>query len=274
MIFTFPKPPVAAMKDTIFYSWQSDVDHSRWFIKKALDNAAKVVAKDDSLHVESVVDRAMKSASGALRIDHDILDRICQCAMFVGDVTLVTAVGADGRRSPNPNVLLELGFSIAKLEGYRRTILPFNNVYGSKHDLPFDLDKNRLLEFSLKEDATPSEKESTLGELTNDFSRAIREICKIPKLKDEAILFFNEVNPQILQLVRRGANRLIVWISTHRTERLTQIFDRPSAKEFATYQSTGGSMMGGERGTVNDNGVFDKFGTQLGQFVFEFKGAW
>jgi hypothetical protein len=154
------------MRNTVFYSWQSDLSDGRHAIEKALNEALR--EQSHPLQVEPVVDRALSGSAGAVRIDHDILARIDACAAFVGDVTLVTALDQQGRRSPNPNVLIELGYALKSL-GWQRIVLPFNEHYGSKEDLPFDLEKNRLLRFRLSPQDGATGRQAVHKELVADF---------------------------------------------------------------------------------------------------------
>ena len=67
--------------------------------------------------------------------------------VLVADVTLVGATpqkeGTKPKKTPNPNVLLELGYGAAIL-GSQRIILLLNKHYGSPESLPFDLKFRRF----------------------------------------------------------------------------------------------------------------------------------
>jgi hypothetical protein len=70
--------------------------------------------------------------------------------VFVADLSFVGAT-PDGKKLPNPNVLIELGFA-ARSIGWERTILVINNAYGSASDLPFDILQHRWpIEYRLTE---------------------------------------------------------------------------------------------------------------------------
>ena len=101
---------------TVFYSWQSDRPNStnRGFILGALEQAAKAVRSDAAVGVDPVVDRDTAGVAGSPEIAAVILQKIAQADIFVPDVSLVTSPDAK-RPSPNPNVLLELGFAISRL---------------------------------------------------------------------------------------------------------------------------------------------------------------
>lgn len=99
------------MRSTIFYSWQSDTKSAanRSFIERALADAIAELRTDDSVAVDPAIERDTLGVPGAPDIRVAILEKIDACAAMVADVTIV---GSDSeRQSPNPNVLLELGYA-------------------------------------------------------------------------------------------------------------------------------------------------------------------
>jgi hypothetical protein len=50
--------------------------------------------------------------------------------------------GEKGRSIPNPNILIELGYAVAK-KGWERIICVMNQQYGGPSKLPFDLQHRR-----------------------------------------------------------------------------------------------------------------------------------
>jgi hypothetical protein len=258
------------MRDTVFYSWQSDLPDNRGVIEKALNQAVRERSQL-ALRVEPVVDRALMGTAGAVRIDHDILTRIDVSAAFVGDVTLVTAPDQPGRRSPNPNVLIELGYALKGL-GWQRIILPFNGHYGSKEDLPFDLEKNRLLQFRLSPEDNAVTRQAVHCELVADFKRALEAISRIPALKDDIAKFLDEVNPEIRRRIRAGRTRLCVNVSSHRLDKLQTLLAGPAAKELVEYAPTGRTVLGAVPGSATDEEINDVIGASVVCFVFVFRG--
>ncbi|MBE9475003.1 MAG: hypothetical protein IMY85_08935 [Chloroflexi bacterium] len=142
------------MKYTIFYSWQSDLPNStnRGFIQKALENVAKSIRKDGSIDVEPVVDRDTQGISGSPDIAATIFKKIEKCQVFVPDVSIINPE-TEARPSPNPNVLIELGYAI-KILDWERIIMVMNTVFGNPEDLPFDLLKKRVLTYKMPEDVS------------------------------------------------------------------------------------------------------------------------
>ena len=142
------------MKSTIFYSWQSDLPNAtnRSFIQKALENIAKSIRKDGSIDVEPVVDRDTQGVSGSPDIASTIFKKIEKCQVFVPDVSIINS-GTKARPSPNPNVLIELGYAI-KILGWEQIIMVMNKAFGNLKELPFDLLKKRVLTYDMPEDVS------------------------------------------------------------------------------------------------------------------------
>ena len=137
----------AKMQRMVFYSWQSDRPNgtNRRFIMEALERATKAIQSDATLGVEPVVDRDTAGVPGSPEIAATILEKITRAAVFVPDVSLVTS-GEHLRQSPNPNVLVELGFAIAQL-GWDRIVMVMNTEFGEPPSLPFDLRGRRIVAY-------------------------------------------------------------------------------------------------------------------------------
>lgn len=135
----------------IFYSWQSDHSNltNRTFIQDALEKATKLLRNDDSLEVNPVVDRDTKDEPGSPDIVHSIFDKIEKSAVFVCDVTIINDE-TDKRPTPNPNVLIELGYALKAL-AQTRVLLVMNTSYGEIKKLPFDLDHRRVITYEFHE---------------------------------------------------------------------------------------------------------------------------
>jgi hypothetical protein len=58
-----------------------------------------------------------------------------------------------GRPTPNPNVLIELGYALPAV-GDERVILVFNTAYGEFKQLPFDLKMRRALPYHMPHSTT------------------------------------------------------------------------------------------------------------------------
>lgn len=137
------------MRCIIFYSWQSDLPNAtnRGFIQQALDRAARTLGDDTALQVEPVVDRDTAGIPGAPDIANTIFAKIDAAHIAVCDVSLVQA-HQGSRPTPNPNVLIELGYAL-KVLGPQRLILICNTAFGGVEQLPFDLRSKRILTYAM-----------------------------------------------------------------------------------------------------------------------------
>lgn len=156
----------------IFYSWQSDLDSSvtRNLIQNAIDAAVKSLRGV----VNVVADRDTKGSMGSPNIEELIFEKINSCDLFVADISIVnkdfssSVVNADEevsqdenklqkepteqtskskRYSPNPNVLIELGYAAATI-GWDNIICFMNTDFGEEDDLPFDLSHHRVAAYT------------------------------------------------------------------------------------------------------------------------------
>src|SRR5690348_7440379 len=135
------------MPDVIFYSWQSDLPNvtNRTLIEQALKKAARTLRHDPTISVEPVIERDTAGVAGAPAIQTTIFNRIERAQVFVGDVSIINQ-GSALRLTPNPNVLVELGYALKAL-GEGRLILVLNEAFGVAETLPFDLRFRRLLRY-------------------------------------------------------------------------------------------------------------------------------
>ena len=131
----------------VFYSWQSDLPNNinRSFIEQALEKAAKSIRSEAVLEVEPVIDRDTQGVPGAPDISNTIFTKIARSQVFVCDVSIVNEKGST-RPSPNPNVLLELGYAL-RILGESRIILIMNTAFGGPELLPFDLRKKKVITY-------------------------------------------------------------------------------------------------------------------------------
>jgi hypothetical protein len=143
---------VAKRTAKIFYSWESDLPNAtnRGLIGDALERAAEAVASDVDALVQPVVERDTAGVPGAPDIGETIFRKIEEASAFVCDVSLTNAGAPSGRLTPNPNVLIELGFA-ARALGWQNIVLVFNTAFGRVEELPFDLRRKRALTYEARE---------------------------------------------------------------------------------------------------------------------------
>ena len=161
------------MKRIVFYSWQSDLEAgvTRTFIEDALKDAVQRLATDATIAVQPVLDRDTAGVPGTPAIVDTILSKIAAADVFVADVSIINR-GGQQRPSPNPNVLVELGFAAARV-GWDRILLVQNTSFGGPEILPFDLRHRRVLPFHLQANA-PNRDDMRLV-LRDQIEGALRE---------------------------------------------------------------------------------------------------
>lgn len=163
------------MKYTVFYSWQSDLPNNtnRGFLQTVIVKAINGVHKDESIDLEISFDRDTQGIPGAPNISQTILEKIKTCDAFISDVSIVTGDKDEGSRlSPNPNVLLELGYAISAI-GWDKIILICNSEYGDDEDLPFDIRQHRRISYQLK---TDDQKPNVRNDLVKQLKSRLVEI--------------------------------------------------------------------------------------------------
>jgi len=175
----------------VFYSWQSWLPSrvNRNFIEDALEIAVKNVNSSggtDAVQIEEreeqeevvELDKDTAGVPGSPDIARTILEKIDRSAIVVCDVSLVNQREGDradnmGRATPNPNVLVELGYALKAL-GEQRVIMVMNTAFGGPEQLPFDLKMKRVVPYTLPVDA--SDKAAVKRELANRLAATIKSI--------------------------------------------------------------------------------------------------
>lgn len=172
----------------IFYSWQSDIPKNRRFIRAFIDDAVNFINETDTIEAER--DEATKGLTGSPNIIQSIYKKIESCDLFIADITTCfRGIDCEERMSPNPNVLLELGFA-AKCLGWESVICFCNSDYGSS--FPFDIAQNRITSFSLKNPRKSDSKR--LAKIVFDNIKALQS--KGPSIKnDQAFHVIGSYNP-------------------------------------------------------------------------------
>ena len=166
----------------VFYSWQSDLPSgtNRGRIRASLRSAASAIemeAAASSLRIE--IDEATRDLPGSPNIPGAILSKIERAQIFVADISTINPDGPGGdRRVPNPNVMFELGFAVARL-GWSRIILLLNQEYGGVDLAPFDIDRHRVAAYRVARDASSKDREKQGDSLTKLLTEAIGVIVRL-----------------------------------------------------------------------------------------------
>ncbi|CAL2083174.1 conserved hypothetical protein [Tenacibaculum dicentrarchi] len=164
-------------KVSIFYSWQSDCpsDTNQKAISICIEEA-KLKIKKDNNEIDISIDEAIRNKSGSPEIPKTIIEKIEKSDIFICDLTTInSSCNCNNRKSPNPNVVFELGYAVSML-GWERIIMVFNKKYGNfKDELPFDLEKRRVSEFKIDDKNDKSGK----GNLTSILKTGIESIINL-----------------------------------------------------------------------------------------------
>lgn len=125
---------------SIFYSWQSDINASR----KSIDKKLSAIEKEfkNKNEIEIIIDKATRDTEGSIPISDTLIEKICKADFFVCDISIIHEKNVMPRRTPNPNVLIELGYAVACL-GWDRVIMFVGNKVDID-DLPFDIKHRRI----------------------------------------------------------------------------------------------------------------------------------
>lgn len=186
------------MRNNIFYSWQSDLpnNENRGFIESCISASLKELSTMKEFQLDLNLDRDTKNELGTPDIVNTIFLKIEKSKIFIADISIING-DSSNRKTPNPNVLLELGYA-AKVLGWERIICIFNTDYGDFDDLPFDLRFRRPLSYSLKGKV----KSETKKMITKVISQTINELYLKGLLDDGFNDYFKmQVDTQILSIM-------------------------------------------------------------------------
>jgi len=203
---------MAEMQHVIFYSWQSDLPNAtnRGFIQQALEAAAAMLARD--LDIEPVIDRDTLNVPGAPDIAQAIFTKIAAADVFAADVSFINE-GSAKRRTPNPNVLVEVGYALRAL-GPDRIVLIFNRAFGRPEDLPFDLRMRRTVAYDMPEalsERSPARKQLATA-LTTGIKSALEAASAKPPAPgpiEMAVASVENAEPKRALLLRRAMDHVV-----------------------------------------------------------------
>ena len=176
------------MKNHIFYSWQSDLSNksNRGFLESCIKDALKELSLSELYDIEFSIDKDTMNETGTPHIAETIFRKIEKSKLFIADVSIINS-DYSGRKAPNPNVLIELGYA-AKVLGWDKIICIFNTDFGSFDDLPFDIKFRRPLTYSLE------------GKIKNDEKKRIIQAIKsnIKSFDSSDFVSINEVGSYLI----------------------------------------------------------------------------
>lgn len=187
------------MKRTIFYSWQSDLpNNTNWtFIEDSIVLSTKELKKIQPNPININIDRATREDTGSPDITESIFSKISNSSVFIADISIVNSLDESIRKTPNPNVLIELGYA-ARTLGWEKIICIYNTDFGSFDDLPFDLRNRRIMTYSLKDKVKTDIKKA----LSNQIKKSIIEMQSKGILTDKILDFLKkEIDQEMLMLI-------------------------------------------------------------------------
>lgn len=160
------------MKINVFYSWQSDLPNNknRGFISDALERATKKVYKSRKVISEINIESDSRNEVGTPDLVESIFKKIDSCDLFVADISIINN-NAEGRKVPNPNVLLELGYA-AKSLGWSKIICLYNSEFAPVEALPFDIRSRKPIVYNTSESSS-SEKQRVSAILETQLAEVI-----------------------------------------------------------------------------------------------------
>ncbi len=203
------------MKLNIFYSWQSDLPNStnRGLIGQCLEKAAQNIFKKNKYITEYIIDSDSRDETGTPDIVKNIFSKIDVCDIFIADIS-ITNKGSSDRKTPNPNVLIELGYA-ASVIGWEKIICVFNDDYGKKEELPFDIRFRKPLSYNTA-DKTQGKKH-----LTSQLEQGMQNIIE-KRLNDKT--YYNDIKREVdlgLQAVLFDILKMLYFMkSDHQSELL------------------------------------------------------
>lgn len=195
------------MEARVFYSWQSDCpgNTNRNFILTALDQAIKEIHTDDTIIVSPVMDRDTKGVPGSPDITESIFSKIDTASVFVCDISIINSNQGDYKSTPNPNVLIELGYAV-KVLGWNRVIMVMNEEYGKPDLLPFDLRSKRITTYRIAQDA--EEKAPERNRLRKILVEALKLIFEHVDERETDKVVQADISPSDIQLFKKFQEEL------------------------------------------------------------------
>ena len=155
---------------TIFFSWQSDLNlkSNKNFIEGCIKTAIGEFNKENKLLVDFTLDKDTSGEPGNPEIINTILNKIDNSRMFICDLSIINS-DYHGRKTPNPNVIFELGYAIKSL-GWEKIVCIVNQEFGLVEDLPFDIKHRRLIGYNLNSKDKQVEKKKIVAAIKSNLT--------------------------------------------------------------------------------------------------------
>lgn len=195
----------------IFYSWQSDIPnkYNRSFIEDCINQAIKKLKNQQDIIIIYDLDRDTKNLMGTVDIAESLFTKIKNTDVFIGDISLINNDSLSKPKTPNPNVLVELGFGASSV-GWENIICIFNESFGRIEELPFDLRQRRPLVYKLCGFSTKNEKDNIRNKLISDLVYILENLN--PESLEAKRIIEKEFIDESIILKRIVSNKPKQWI--------------------------------------------------------------
>jgi hypothetical protein len=177
------------MPHTVFFSWQADRAplNGRDLVEQALERAVARISEDTTVEKavrDVAVDRDTKGLPGSPPIVDSIFHKIDKAAVFVPDLTFV-GKRADGRPTPNPNVMIEYGWALKSLT-HSRIVPVMNTAFGkpTAASMPFDMRHLLYPTVYSGSDTLSRDREYVVEQLALELEQKIRVVLESPEFKN------------------------------------------------------------------------------------------
>ncbi len=170
----------------IFFSWQSDLpkDTTTNAIRESITIACSEI-ESEFPEIKILIEEATSNMPGSPDIPTTIFEKISLSDIVISDITTINSSSTSVRKTANPNVLIELGFSFSQV-GWERIIMLFNTEYGNfPDDVSFDIDRKRIGKFIVKAKTDKAGKAQLKVLLTNAIRTIINANPKKPHEKKQ-----------------------------------------------------------------------------------------
>lgn len=202
------------MKISIFYSWQSDLPNNknRTFINSCLNKAIKQLLKSCPRVTEITLEMDSRNECGTPDLIESIFNKIDECDIFIADISIIN-LKPQKRLTPNPNVLLELGYA-AKSKGWSNIICIFNTEFARIEDLPFDIRSRKPLIYN-----TSGELSKIRENLLKSLISSIEGIVNIRLTDKEEYSSTKLIIDLMMQSILFDFCRILYDVENNRTDR-------------------------------------------------------
>ena len=194
------------MKLIVFFSWEMETDgqgfNNKKFLICCINKALKAIqGKGDLRNVTFEFQEGLSGIGGAADVADIMMQRVKDCDIFIGDMTVVQRLGKFAkcemnhnrtfvRLTPNANVLMEYAVALNKNDDFwKQSVILMNTVNGDVNNnenlIPFDVRKRRFpITFTYTGEDDIKKAEKNLVETLKDALRlAAHEAIEYAKRK-------------------------------------------------------------------------------------------